>query len=112
LYESVIGVETASGWARATHAGLGTSAKAGVPLGQGTDRLTDRVIRIDLYPVAVALVRVTYLLAIGRARLVDRSRGPITMPVYLGDSVQWTQWVDLPSEAHGPRIRVAPPPAR
>ena len=57
--------------------------------------LTDHVLGIDLHPVAVSLARVTYLLAIGRERLVDNSRGPITVPVYLGDSVQWTQRADL-----------------
>ena len=40
--------------------------------------LTDHVLGIDLHPVAVALARVTYLLAIGRDRLIDPSRGPIT----------------------------------
>ncbi|SDL64747.1 hypothetical protein SAMN05421869_12898 [Nonomuraea jiangxiensis] len=50
--------------------------------------------------MAVALARVTYLLAIGRGRLIDSRRGPITVPVYLGDSVQWTQRVDLFSDDH------------
>ena len=48
----------------------------------------------------MSLARVTYLLAIGRDRLIDQSRGPITVPVYLGDSVQWTQRPDLFSEGH------------
>jgi hypothetical protein len=53
---------------------------------------------LDLHPVAVALARVTYLLAIGRERLVNESRGPIAVPVYLGDSVQWSQQIDLFSD--------------
>jgi hypothetical protein len=69
-----------------------------VPLAQALSGLTDHVLGIDLHPVAVALARVTYLLAIGRERLVDTSRGPISVPVYLGDSVQWTQRADLFSE--------------
>lgn len=37
----------------------------------------------------------TYLLAIGRSRLTDQSRGEVHIPVYLGDSIQWRQQVDL-----------------
>jgi len=67
----------------------------GLPLAEALARLPDRVLGIDLHPVAVALARVTYLLAIGKERLVDSTRGPISVPVYLGDSVQWAQQVDL-----------------
>lgn len=66
-----------------------------VPLATALSNLTDRVLGIDLHPVAVSLARVTYLLAIGRERLQDPTRGAITVPVYLGDSIQWTQRVDL-----------------
>ncbi len=45
--------------------------------------------RPPLHPVAVTLARVTYLLAIGRDRLMHPDRGPIQVPVYLGDAVQW-----------------------
>ncbi|TFC03364.1 N-6 DNA methylase [Cryobacterium sp. MDB2-33-2] len=51
--------------------------------------LQDRVFGMDIHPVSAVLARVTYLLAIGPARLVDR--GPLTIPVYLGDSVQWNR---------------------
>lgn len=74
---------------------LASAEFAGIPLGTALANLTDRVLGIDLHPVAVSLARVTYLLAIGRDRLTDSSRGPITVPVYLGDSIQWTQRVDL-----------------
>ncbi|HEY2738610.1 MAG TPA: class I SAM-dependent methyltransferase, partial [Thermoanaerobaculia bacterium] len=77
---------------------LEAADETGVPLFKALSELTDRVLGIDLHPVAVALARVTYLLAIGRERLIDSTRGPITVPVYLGDSVQWTQRVDLFSE--------------
>lgn len=70
----------------------------GRPLAKALLELTDHILGIDLHPVAVSLARVTYLLAIGRERLIDSSRGPITVPVYLGDSVQWTQRLDLFSE--------------
>lgn len=53
-------------------------------------RVTARVSGIDLHPVAVTLARVTYLLAIGSERLLAE-RGPLTIPVYLGDSVRWDQ---------------------
>ncbi len=42
-----------------------------------------------MHPVALTLARVTYLLAIGRDRLMHPDRGPIQVPVYLGDAVQW-----------------------
>jgi hypothetical protein len=48
------------------------------------------VFGIDVHPVAVALARVTYLLAIGGARL-QAARDPFTVPVYLGDSMQYSQ---------------------
>jgi SAM-dependent methyltransferase len=78
---------------------LAAAEQAGVPLARALAGLTDHVLGIDLHPVAVALARVTYLLAIGRDRLGGK-RGPITVPVYLGDSVQWTQRVDLFSEGN------------
>jgi SAM-dependent methyltransferase len=74
---------------------LAAADEAGVPLAEALSGLTNHVLGIDLHPVAVALARVTYLLAIGRERLIDPSRGPITVPVYLGDSVQWSQRIDL-----------------
>ncbi|MFD2460539.1 N-6 DNA methylase [Amycolatopsis samaneae] len=68
---------------------------ASIPLKQALEGLTRHVVGIDLHPVAVALARVTYVLAIGRDRLVSEERGAIGIPVYLGDSVQWTQRQDL-----------------
>ncbi|MEV3854923.1 N-6 DNA methylase [Streptomyces sp. NPDC050095] len=72
----------------------------GVPLAQALDGLTDHVAGIDLHPVAVALARVTYLLAIGKERLRSPERGRIRVPVYLGDSLQWDQESDLLSHGH------------
>jgi hypothetical protein len=79
---------------------LEAADQAGTPLASALDGLSSRVLGIDLHPVAVSLARVTYLLAIGRERLIDSTRGPITVPVYLGDSIQWTQRADLFSEGH------------
>ena len=60
------------------------------------DGVTHHVLGMDLHPVAVTLARVTYLLAIGRERLMEDLRGTIQVPVYLGDSIQWQeQQLDL-----------------
>lgn len=67
----------------------------GRPLSKALNDLSDHVAGIDLHPVAVALARVTYLLAIGRDRLKSDARDHIRVPVYLGDSVQWQQRTDL-----------------
>jgi hypothetical protein len=45
---------------------------------------------IDLHPVAVALARVPYLLAIGTERLKGEHPA-FSVPVYLGDSLRWEQ---------------------
>jgi hypothetical protein len=49
---------------------------------------------IDVHPVAVTLARVTYLLAIGKSRLRG-DRGELLIPVYLGDSIQWDEEMNL-----------------
>jgi len=74
---------------------LAAAEQAELPLAQALTGLTGCVVGIDLHPVAVALARVTYLLAIGRERLTAPARGPIAVPVYLGDSLQWQQRLDL-----------------
>ncbi len=73
---------------------------AGLPLAQAMHDVSSRVIGIDLHPVAVALARVTYLLAIGRDRLSSPERGELSVPVYLGDSLGWDQHDDLLSFGH------------
>ena len=52
---------------------------------------TTHVIGMDVHPVAVTFARVTYLLAIGRDRLAADDRPALSVPVYLGDSMQWGQ---------------------
>jgi SAM-dependent methyltransferase len=79
---------------------LTAAIEAGRPLAQALKGLTNHVLGVDLHPVAVALARVTYLLAIGTDRLLDPQRGPITVPIYLGDSVQWQQRLDLLTDGH------------
>ncbi|MFD9925303.1 N-6 DNA methylase [[Kitasatospora] papulosa] len=79
---------------------LRAAEDAGKPLGESLDGLTEHVAGIDLHPVAVTLARVTYLLAIGRERLLSNERKLIRVPVYLGDSVQWEQRLDLIDHGH------------
>lgn len=66
---------------------LEAADSAGMPSAEAIALLQDRVFGMDIHPVSVVLARVTYLLAIGSERLSDR--GPLTVPIYLGDSVQW-----------------------
>lgn len=68
---------------------LSAADDAGLPMDAALSGLTLHVLGMDLHPVAVTLARVTYLLAIGRDRLTHPSRGPIQVPIYLGDAVQW-----------------------
>ncbi|MBV8055084.1 MAG: N-6 DNA methylase [Deltaproteobacteria bacterium] len=52
-------------------------------------RCTQLVMGIDVHPVAVINARITYLLALGEARLRRPGRPKLAIPVYLGDSLQW-----------------------
>ena len=70
---------------------IDSAQKAGMTLATILSELTHHVIGLELHPVAVTLARVTYLLAIGRANLTNPDRGPIQVPVYLGDSIQWRE---------------------
>jgi hypothetical protein len=75
---------------------ISAADSAGIPVSEQIAGVTRNVIGMDLHPVAVTLARVTYILAIGREKLTDPSRGTIQIPVYLGDSLQWQeQSVDL-----------------
>ena len=49
---------------------------------------TRKVLGVDIHPVAALIARVTYLLALGPARL-NANRDELAIPVYLGDSLQW-----------------------
>jgi hypothetical protein len=67
---------------------LEAAERKGEPIGTALKRCTDHVLGVDVHPVAVLFARVTYLLAIGTERLRARSGG-LSIPVYLGDSLQW-----------------------
>lgn len=79
----------------AVKAHLDAAEASGMTVGEAVSSATAHVIGMDIHPVAVALARVSYLIAIGRKRLQDDTRGPVTIPVYLGDSIQWEQHTDL-----------------
>ena len=51
-------------------------------------RAVERVAGIDIHPVAVIFARVTYLLAL-MPTLQSGRPGSVSIPVYLGDSLQW-----------------------
>ncbi|WP_137726560.1 N-6 DNA methylase [Prescottella subtropica] len=74
---------------------LEAAEAAGIPTGQAVLDVTRHVVGMDVHPVAVTLARVTYVLAIGIDRINSEDRGPLTVPIYLGDSVQWEQNRDL-----------------
>jgi hypothetical protein len=64
---------------------------AGLSNAEAIVGVTGHVLGLDVHPVAVTLARVTYLLAIGRERIQSDDRPPFSVPVYLGDSLQWGQ---------------------
>ncbi|HWQ27742.1 MAG TPA: N-6 DNA methylase, partial [Dehalococcoidia bacterium] len=66
---------------------LAAAEAAGLPEEEAITRCCDRVLGVDIHPVAVLIARVTYLLALGER--LGRPRRPISIPVYLGDSLQW-----------------------
>jgi SAM-dependent methyltransferase len=70
---------------------LDAATAAGQNLNDSLVGVTSHVFGVDLHPVAVALARVTYLLALGRERLTHVRRTAVHIPVYLGDSMRWQQ---------------------
>lgn len=70
---------------------LRAAASASIDANAALLSLTHKVIGMDIHPVAVTFARVTYLLAIGTERLASPERPAVSIPVYLGDSIQWGQ---------------------
>lgn len=70
---------------------LDAAQAAGLSGPEAIEGVTRSVAGIDVHPVAVTFARVTYLLAIGMERLQADDRPAFSVPVYLGDSVQWGQ---------------------
>ena len=69
---------------------LHAAAAAGTANADAVRGVISHVTGVDVHPVAVTFARVTYLLAIGMDRLQAADRPPVAIPVYLGDSVQWS----------------------
>ncbi len=68
---------------------LAAAEADGLDLRAALERCIEKVVGIDIHPVAVQIARVTYLLALGEERLSDPARPPLAVPVYLGDALQW-----------------------
>ncbi|KPF95064.1 hypothetical protein IP86_20210 [Rhodopseudomonas sp. AAP120] len=66
---------------------IAAGREAGMPPAEIVATCADRVFGIDVHPVAVALARVTWLLALGE--LVQDRPATLSVPVYMGDSMQW-----------------------
>lgn len=70
---------------------IAAAAEAGMAPPAIVSNVTTKVFGIDLHPVAVTLARVTYLLAIGKNLYQQRGPEGFSVPVFLGDSLQWSQ---------------------
>lgn len=70
---------------------LAAADAAGTPAPEAIAGAARAVTGLDVHPVAVTLARITYLLAIGVERLAADDRPAFSVPVYLGDAVQWGQ---------------------
>lgn len=67
---------------------IAAGREARLPPAEIVAACADRVFGIDVHPVAVALARVTWLLALGD--LVQDRPPTLSVPVYMGDSMQWS----------------------
>ena len=67
---------------------LAASDDAGLSPAAAARKAVEKVAGIDIHPVAVIFARVTYLLALMPA-LRQEHPGDITLPVYLGNALQW-----------------------
>lgn len=67
---------------------LAAAEEAGRSSAEAVGGVVQHVSGMDIHPVAVSLAQVTYLLAIGSERIREATI-PISIPVYLGDSMRW-----------------------
>ena len=72
----------------AVRAVLDAADEAGLAKAEAVRRAAANIAGIDIHPVAVIIARVTYLLALIPA-LRKEHPGNVTVPVYLGDALQW-----------------------
>ena len=72
----------------AVRAVLDAAEASGLSAANAVRRATRHIAGIEIHPVAVIFARVTYLLALMPA-LREQHPGNVTLPVYLGDALQW-----------------------
>ena len=72
----------------AIRAVLDSAEDSGLSQADAARRATANIAGIDVHPVAVIIARVTYLLALMPALRAEHP-GSVTLPVYLGDALQW-----------------------
>lgn len=72
----------------AVRAVLDAAEAAGMAKAEAVRRAAANIAGIDIHPVAVIFARVTYLLALIPALRMEHP-GNVTVPVYLGDALQW-----------------------
>lgn len=87
---------------------LAAADEAGMENREALSRCCKQVRGVDVHPVAVQIARVTYLLALGEQRLRDRP--PLTVPVYMGDSLQWNTSGFLTAREVEIEVPDGPPP--
>ena len=74
----------------AVRALLESAEASGLASTQAVGRAVENIAGIDIHPVAVIFARVTYLLALMPSLRRGRP-GSISLPVYLGDALQWNR---------------------
>lgn len=74
----------------AVRAVLAAANAAGLTAAAAARLAAERVAGVDIHPVAVIFARATYLLALMPA-LREEHPGEVTLPVYLGDALQWNR---------------------
>ena len=67
---------------------LAVATKNKLPTKVAVSRVIEKIAGIDVHPVAIIFARTTYLLALLPALQEDRP-STLTVPVYLGDALQW-----------------------
>ena len=67
---------------------LGAAEASGLAPAEAARRATENIAGIDIHPVAVIFARVTFLLALMPALRAEHP-GNVSLPVYLGDALQW-----------------------
>ena len=72
----------------AVRAVLDAAGASGLSPAGAAQRAVENIAGIDVHPVAVIFARVTYLLALMPALRAEHP-GDVTLPVYLGDALQW-----------------------